>query len=68
MVQQLTKPNTATTTAPDDGRGSGRRWYRLQVGGYEPVTMEDGTQSQQFVLDGANIELDDRGWPARHCL
>jgi hypothetical protein len=59
MVQQLTKPNTAPT---DDDRGSGRAWYRVQVGGYEPITLEDGSTSQQFVLDGFNIEVDAGGW------
>lgn len=68
MVQLISqKSSTApTNTAPttDDGRGSGRRtrWYRLQVGGYEPLILEDGSTSTQFVLDGCNIEVDAGGW------
>ena len=62
MVQlKSRKSNTTTTTAPD-GRGSGRRWYRLQVGGYETITAPDGTVTQEFIMDGANIEIDDGGW------
>lgn len=37
------------------------RWIHLVLGGYEPITAPDGTTSQQFILDGANIEIESGG-------
>jgi hypothetical protein len=63
MVQLVSQKSSTAPTSASDGRGSGRRaWYRLQVGGYEPVTAADGTVSQEFIMDGCNIQVDAGGW------
>jgi len=52
-----------TPTKINSGRGTGRvtatRWYRVQMGGYEPIIHDDGTTSQEFVLEGFCIEVPD---------
>jgi hypothetical protein len=33
------------------------RWFRVVLGGYEPIAHDDGTTTQEFVIDGVNIEV-----------
>jgi hypothetical protein len=38
------------------------RWYRAVLGGYEPIAHDDGTVTQEFVIDGVNVEVAAGGW------
>jgi len=54
--------NQVATTRPTANRGSSRRtrtrWYRVQVGGREPIYTAAGELlGNEFVLDGFNLEL-----------
>ena len=55
--------HTDRTAAPTASRGSGRRtatrWYRVVMGGYEPIAHDDGPATQEFVIDGFNLEVPD---------
>ena len=51
---------TATTPKPTTtARITATRWYRVQMGGYKPITRPDGTVTQEFVLEGFCLELPD---------
>ena len=32
------------------------------MGGYEPIAYDDGTTTQEFVIDGVNVEVAAGGW------
>jgi len=56
--------HTDHTAAPTANRGSGRRtatrWYHVVTGGYETIHASNGEPlSNDFVLDGFNIEIED---------
>lgn len=51
---------------PTADRSSGRRtrtrWYHVVMGGYEPIAAPDGTVTQEFVIDGVNVEVVSGGY------
>jgi hypothetical protein len=48
---------TAILVHTDRPAAVATRWYRVVLGGYEPIAHDDGTVTQEFVIDGVNVEV-----------
>lgn len=53
---------TAIVTAPTRPAAVVTRWFHVVIGDYEPIAHADGTTTQEFVIEGINIEVESGGW------